>query len=362
MQFTKHFTAAAALLALAPLAHAQLKTDGLLEIYGRASLSVDQLNDGDKYDRTNMSSNASRLGFRGSKKMGDLTGIWQIEQEIQVNLSNAAGDTNNRLASRDTFVGLRGDFGTVRAGKFDTPFKVAREPFNLFGDQLGDMRNLTRVGDARFDERFNNMLEYQTPVVNGLQARLAHSFHAGSSATITSAGADVKDTATSASLGYKVGDLDLTLAMENYGAGTATTGKRNATRAAASYKVNKELSVMAFYQTAESTTLAVGTTAAKNQNADVTGLGFQYTVSPKVALKAHYMNRKADAANSDASSYTLGAEYRIDRSLRFYANYASLDNGSAINLTPYREGRTAAPAGVNGKTSSGLSLGMRYDF
>ena len=80
MQFTKHLTAAAALLALAPLAHAQLKTDGLLEIYGRASLSVDQLNDGDKYNSTNMSSNASRLGFRGSKKMGDLTGIWQIEQ------------------------------------------------------------------------------------------------------------------------------------------------------------------------------------------------------------------------------------------------------------------------------------------
>jgi len=366
MQFTKHLTAAAALLALAPLAHAQLKTDGLLEIYGRASLSVDQLNDGDKYDRTNLSSNASRLGFRGSKKMGDLTGIWQIEQEIQVNLSNATGDTNNRLASRDTFVGLRGDFGTVRAGKFDTPFKVAREPFNLFGDQLGDMRNLTRVGDARFDERFNNMLEYQTPVVNGLQARLAHSFHAGSSATITSAGADVKDTATSASLGYKVGDLDLTLAMENYGAGTATTGKRNATRAAASYKVNKELSVMAFYQSAESTTLAItgsSPVAAKNQNSDVTGLGFQYTVSPKVALKAHYMNLKADAANSDASSYTLGAEYRIDRALRFYANYASLDNGSAIKLTPYKEGRTAAPsAGTNGKTTSGLSLGMRYDF
>ena len=357
MQFTKHLTAAAALLALAPLAHAQLKTDGLLEIYGRASLSVDQLNDGDKYDRTNLSSNASRIGFKGSKKMGGLTGIWQIEQEIQVNLSNSKDDTNNRLASRDTFVGLRGDFGTVRAGKFDTPFKVARGPFNLFGDQLGDMRNLTRVGDAKFDERFNNMLEYQTPVVNGLQARLAHSFHAGSAATISSAGADVKDTATSASLGYKVGDLNLTVAMENYGAGTATTGKRNATRAAASYKVNKELSVMGFYQTAESSTGAI------NQGADVTGLGFQYTVSPKVALKAHYMNRKAEVALSDASSYTLGAEYRLDKSLRFYAAYASLDNDSAIKLTPYKEGRTAAPAaGTNGKTTSGLSLGMRYDF
>jgi hypothetical protein len=78
MQFSKSIVAAAALLALAPLTQAQVKTDGLLEFYGRAELSVDQLDDGNKYSRTNLSSNASRLGFKGSKKIGGLTGIWQI--------------------------------------------------------------------------------------------------------------------------------------------------------------------------------------------------------------------------------------------------------------------------------------------
>lgn len=357
MKFSKSLIAAATILAIAPLTHAEVKSDGLLEIYGRASFSVDKLDDGAAYNRLNLSSNASRLGFKGSKKIGNLTGIWQVEQEIQINLDNKASTETNRLASRDTFAGLQGDFGTVRVGKFDTPFKVAREPFNLFGDQLGDMRNLTRVGDAKFDERLNNMLEYQTPVMNGFQGKLAYSFHSGTSATTTS-GVDQNEDATSASLGYKAGNLEATLAFESYGSNTATTGKRDASRAAIGYKVTPELRVVGFYQTANSVT----TSGNKNQGAEVTGLGLEYMVTPTIALKAHYMDRKTDVANSNANMYTVGAEYRYDKALRFYANYASVDNDSASNINPWKEGRTATPSSTTGKTASGVSLGMRYDF
>lgn len=364
MKFSKSLIASAVVLTTVSAAHAEVKTDGLLEIYGRASFSVDKLDDGDKYNRMNLSSNASRLGFKGSKKIGELTGIWQVEQQIELNLaskydstdSKTYGTETNRLATRDTFAGLQGGFGTLRAGKFDTPFKVAREPFNLFGDQLGDMRNLTRVGDAKFDERLNNMLEYQTPVMGGFQGKLAYSFHSGTSATTTS-GVDQNEDATSVSLGYKAGNLDVTLAYETYGSNTATTGKRDATRAALAYKLTPELRVMGFYQTADSKT------GTKDEGADVTGLGLEYMFTPTVALKGQYMNRNAKAANADAKMYTVGAEYRYDKALRFYASYASLDNDSAVKLTPWKEGRTAAPsAGTNGKTTSGLSVGMRYDF
>lgn len=365
MKFSKSLVASAVVLTVASAAHAEVKTDGLLEIYGRASFSVDKLDDGNKYSRMNLSSNASRLGFRGSKKIGELTGIWQIEQEIQFNLSNGTSpagiddkDTNNRLASRDTFAGLQSDFGTVRAGKFDTPFKVAREPFNLFGDQLGDMRNLTRVGNGKFDERLNNTLEYQTPVMGGFQAKLAYSFHPGTSATITTSGADKQEDATSLSLGYKAGNLDAALAYEQHGA-DATTGKRNASRAALAWKLMPELRVMGFYQTTDAQT------SSANDSAKITGVGLEYMVTPKVALKAHYLDRKADKANSDANMYTVGTEYRYNKELRFYASYAGVDNGSAAKLAPWTEGRTAtAPVADSalGKTTTGLSVGMRYDF
>ena len=359
MNFSKTLIAATAVATLASAAQAQLKTDGLLEVYGRASFSVDQLDDGDKYKRNNLSSNASRLGFRGSKKIGEVTGVWQIEQEIQFNMSNATGDTYNRLASRDTFAGLQGDFGLVRVGKFDTPFKVAREPFNLFGDQLGDMRNLTRVGKAAFDERWNNMLEYQTPVMNGFQAKVAYSFATGTAYATNTGGVEQKQDATSVSLGYKAGDLDATLAYESYGANTVDTGKRDATRAAVAYKLTPELSVMGFYQSANSKL----TSNNKNEGAEVTGIGMQYMITPSVALKAQYMNRKAEAAASDANMYTVGADYRYDKGLSFYASYAGLKNESGSTLAPWAEGRTTSKlAGVGDKTATGLSIGVRLDF
>lgn len=360
MKLSKSLLATAGLAALASLAHAQGKDDKLVEIYGRANLSVDQLDDGAKYNRTNLSSNASRLGFRGSKTFGQLKGIWQIEQEIQVNLDQKQSTDDNRLATRDTFVGLQGGFGTLRAGKFDTPFKVARGPFNLFGDEMGDMRNLTRVGKAAFDERWNNMLEYQTPVVNGVQARIAHSFATGSAyATNNSSGVEQKQDATSVSLAYKAGNIDATLAHETYGANTADTGKREATRAAIAYKISPELSVMGFYQTADSKLVSNN----KKEGAEVTGIGLQYMATPQVALKAQYMDRKADAANADASMYTVGADYRYAKGLSFYVSYAGLKNEVGSTLAPWAQGRTTSKlAGVASQTATGLSMGVRLDF
>ncbi len=61
------------------------------------------------------------------------------------------------FATRDTFVGLKGDFGQARVGRFDSPFKAARGPVNFFGDMVGDIRNVTRVGD-------NNVLMNVMPI------------------------------------------------------------------------------------------------------------------------------------------------------------------------------------------------------
>ena len=74
------------------------------------------------------------------------------------------------------------------------------------------------------------------------------------------------------------------------------------------------------------------------------------------------MNRKADRADANAKMSTVGAEYRYSKELRFYASYASVDNDSEAKLAPWTEGRTAVVSTVLGKDTSGLSLGMRYDY
>ncbi len=312
-------------------------------VYGRAHVSVDYLDDGDDYSELNISSNSSRLGFKAQTETeAGLTALMQIEGEITYN----QGSSN--VSNRDTFVGLRGDFGMIRAGQFDTPFKRARGPANLFGDQMGDMRNFTRVDMGRFDERTPNTLHYQSPAFGALQANLAYSFHEG-----TEAEDGVDDQAISISLTWKDGPFDAAVAYEEYD-DDANNGGRDAIRAAAGYDVSDVLKVVGFYQTISHDD--------DTQEADVFGLGAQYALAPMTALKAMYMNRSGDGADADSDMVVLGVEHRLDRAVRVYANLAMVDNDDNVDLTPWNQGRSVGADGAAGETATGFSVGLRYDF
>ena len=328
------------LLSLAILAALPAAAVAEVTIYGRANVSLDFLDDGADYSELNVSSNSSRLGFRAQREFDGITGIMQIEQEIDYS------NQGSNWASRDTFVGLRGNFGMVRVGKFDTPFKRARGPANLFGDQVGDMRNLTRAGAGRFDERTPNTIHYQTPTVNDFQFNLAYSLHEGTDAN------DADDNAWSLSVTWKPGDLDLALAYEKF-EDDRSQGGRDAIRLAAAYNFG-DWTLVGFYQTIDHSNDAF--------DADVWGIGFNYRASSNVHLKAHYFERRADIDDGDSQMLAVGAEYRFASPLRVYLNYALVANDDNARLNPWSQARTTNQPGSFGDTSSGLSLGLRFDF
>lgn len=350
---------ASALTAIAQ--QSQVKTAGNWEFYGRAHLSIDKLDDGNLYNRVNLSSNSSRLGFRGDKSFGDLKGIWQVESEVLFtktsdSVAGAAQDDKNRLATRDTFAGIEGNFGQIKVGKFDTPMKLAREAANLFGDQLGDMRNITRAG-AKFDERPNNIIQYQSPDMMGIRVAFAYSPHEAATAVTSSAGVDTKNAMTSMSITYNRGDFSAALAKENYQE-NAKDGDRDATRLALSYKVMSDLKLVGFYQDAR-----YMKTSTDDQGSKVTGFGAEYQIIPNhTVLRAHVMDRAANKTGADSKLTAIGVDRIINKELRFYANYAAVSNGTAAAVTPWTEGRSTNVAGSTGKDSKGISLGMRYDF
>ena len=68
---------------------------------------------------TRVSSNSSRFGVRGTESLGGgLNAIFQIEQNINGDGGNSSVE---RLASRETFVGLQGSWGRFTLGKFLMP-------------------------------------------------------------------------------------------------------------------------------------------------------------------------------------------------------------------------------------------------
>lgn len=312
-------------------------------VYGQANLSVDMLDNGADYSELNLSSNSSRLGFKADKEFDGFTAIMKIEQQVDFDSGGVF------TGKRDVFVGLSGDFGMVRAGQFDSPFKLARGPANLFGDQLGDIRNITRVGNAQFDERNPNSIHYQTPKFGDLQFNVAYSI----SETQTNQDG-LSDDSISLSATYSAGPVNLAAAFETYGE-DHSAGERDAIRLAGAYSLTPELALVGFFQSVDQ----------DNNDAlssDVVGVGAEYKLNEQTSLKGQYLTRSTDADDLDSDMFTLGVAHRLDSSLSLYANYGFVANDDFIALTPYNVGRSTSVPTVAGEDTSGLSVGLSFSF
>lgn len=166
--------AVAGLLAAPLAAQAQ---NANVTLYGRLNLDLEAVS-GRQADGSNprvwrLSSNSSRLGVRGTEALGGgLSAIFQIEQ-------NVSGDTGNSsssgFASRETFVGLQGNWGTFKMGKFLMPLDDMHPIFGnvptfttsiLSTADLWAQGTLSK-GAGGFDARLGNSLRYDSPVWSG---------------------------------------------------------------------------------------------------------------------------------------------------------------------------------------------------
>ena len=114
-------------------------------IYGRVNLALafDDLQSGS--NSWDIESHASRLGFKGSLDLGEnLEGEYQLEYQVDPSSSDAT------WKKRNSFVGIKGDWGRIRAGYFDTPLKRAQGGSDYLNDTAGDLKNVLN-GDSRWE-------------------------------------------------------------------------------------------------------------------------------------------------------------------------------------------------------------------
>ena len=115
----------------------------------------------------------SYIGFRGERDITSyrLKFIWQLEQATEFDTGTGT------WASRNSFLGLRSAWGTVKLGKMDTIYKEYGDTFQMFGISSGNFVSasnvLSQIGvgrnsSARFHERKNNSIQYETPAFNGV--------------------------------------------------------------------------------------------------------------------------------------------------------------------------------------------------
>ena len=122
---------------------------------------------------------ANRIGVKGSEDLGNgLKAIYQIELGFSLSDSNNNGAVGNEaITMRNTFAGLGGGWGTVLAGRHDTPLKISTGPLDLFADTMADYNNTVGFMDLRVD----NAVAYISPSFSGFT--FAAAVHAGGGAT-----------------------------------------------------------------------------------------------------------------------------------------------------------------------------------
>ena len=294
------------------------------KVYGKANLSLVDQDSGDTRG-WNLNSNASRLGIKGESKISEeLAVVYQVEYEVCIDSGDCKGQT---FKQRNTFLGLKGNFGMVWAGKHDTPTKLAAKKVDLFNDLEGDIKNAFEG-----ENRVSNVVAYTSPKMNGFSATLA---------MIPAEGEDVDqdgqdDTGLKDGLSYSINYTkdNLYLAI----AGDQDIDEQDLVRMIAQYQIDA---------------LTLGFLYQQNQDnlgaKDESGYFFSaaYSLNPDITLKAQYGEIEDDIDGDKEQTLSLGADYKLSKNTKTFIFYT--DN-------------TDSEVGLSEDAFTAFGIGMEHKF
>jgi predicted porin len=286
-------------------------------------------------NRTRVSSNSSYIGFRGIEPLSPGFNAW-FQVESGVNL-DAGGST---WASRNSAVGLNGDFGSILLGQWDSPYKVSTGRFDPFGDSSAASYSAiinngggTSGNTGRgFDRRLQNTFQYWTPSWAGFSGRAAYGANEEKPAN-GSSNPHLWDLA----LTYQNGPLYVTGAYEehkDFGTFVAATpqGKDTGLKGGVSYTFANVFTIAGIYEQLKYKSDAAGT-ELKFKEWYVTGT---YKLGPN-AFSLAYGQKGKDKLNgndqdqTEVKQYSFRYGYSFSKRTELWAFYTKLQNESRIN-------------------------------
>ena len=120
-------------------------------LFGKANLSAASLED-DNGSSASVASHSSRVGVKGNiESKGSLEiayrFVWQID------MADNAKSSADHIKSREQYISLKDNWGEVRIGRHDTPYKKAgKKSVEFFSDSYADWNNIiTKSHDKRAD-------------------------------------------------------------------------------------------------------------------------------------------------------------------------------------------------------------------
>lgn len=337
---------ALAVLGAAGVAHAQTN----VTIYGQLQPSYDYVTvknaDGSgKVKTTNMSYNASRVGFLGSEDLGNgLKAKFKLEHEFD--LVADKGWSAGGL-SRDTWVGLAGGFGEVQFGNINSVYKQVSASYDPMEDSVGDYNSIMGMlgdnGDA--NRRYKRTVNYYSPVFSGFQVMGNYA--------LVNADVDTAPDSKAWSLAavYNNGPLNVFAAYDkqNKVDGGLAMPDVSFWKVGAAYKFPFGTTIRGIYERAKADTVG---------HSNHWLLGAEHKIN-NITLMANYIKAGdiGGVGDSGAKAFNIGVQYDLSKRTNILGVYGYLKNDSALGI--YSDD---AGYGDLGQKVSAFSVRLQHKF
>ena len=390
-------------------------------LYGVADASFDVISvsggAANKPTFNRVATNGSRIGFKGSENLGNgMTALFQYESDVKFDEGGALGMT------RDSFVGIAGNFGKVSLGNLSGPTRSLASllDVNAGADGIGSNYAIlgkvggllagvkldgsggfsaphttpttTRSGGTAgvFDNRFTNAVAYVSPSLSGFQATAQFAANENKDESTTS---KINTSAYDLGMNYTNGPvyIGLTYADARWrnkddGSGGTTLSERwgddfrsREVRLGGKYDFGRATLRLIWSRNrtqADANALA-GRIAATNgadlkQNVWGIGATFNATANGKLIGQYYHANDLSGSlgngtnplADTGARFINVGYEHGLSKRTLLKLVYAEIKNDKNAGLWNggYDFGKNGTGFGGADRKISGIQMGLRHSF
>ena len=316
------------------------------------------LTNGQLQNATLIEDYGSFIGFRGHEAIDDhLHFDWQIEQYITMDNSGLVTDKNT-LANKDSWLGIQGNFGSLKLGRISLLPKSDMEyvdPWEYDGKSVNGLSEFSRL-----DNRLNNAVKYETPGYFGTKLVVLYSPDEKKDAS-----GKAQDT-VNAALMYK--DATYFVGYSYYLKNNTNGGKDADVWHRAEIAFDQQIFMVAFgYQTVKgyTTNFAYNSAAYKAQTGvdlsagtyEIQGTEYSatlnYTFQEKLNYRISYAqgtDMKINGVDAPDTGYThvvVGVNYRTSEKSKIFLDYGQTNWKGKYNGTDDKIVENSAALGIS---------------
>lgn len=333
------------LIALAALAATgAVFAQSSVTLSGTVETGVEKRFSGDAFKMTSNRNGTSNWTLSGTEDLGGgLKAVFQVSTSFNTDDGTggalSTGTTGSALGNNGMFVGLTGDFGTLRAGRpVNTLYGNALFANGTKGVSLHDSNTVLAglVANAGNSVYVNNAIQYHTPVMAGFQVQVEY---APSELTGAKAGMGV-------AARYASGPV--VVSLTNYkGAGTAAVlSPKAVNQVAGSY----DFGLAKLFVTYRAQGKGVGGITKDNDTGYTLG-----ATAPVGPGSLYFSYNVREQVGDDGKTIIAGYKYNFSKRTQAFVNVANRNK-------TWQNAAVVAAGGTANKSSNGFGLGLQHNF